>query len=108
MEQISQQHTGTLTNDSTLIIRAATQQDCLRMLELVNELAVFERAPQEVTLTMEHFIKSGFGPNPVWWALVAEADGYIVGFCFVLYPLFNLERAKNVPGRFIGNRSMAP
>lgn len=50
------------------------------MLELVKELAVYERAPDEVTVTLEHFTESGFGPNPVWWAFVAELDGRIVGF----------------------------
>jgi GNAT superfamily N-acetyltransferase len=50
------------------------------MLELVNELAVYERAPQEVTVSLTHFAESGFGPNPVWWAFVAEEDGVINGF----------------------------
>ena len=50
------------------------------MLDLVNELAVYERAPQEVTVSPEHFIESGFGPNPVWWAFVAEEKGVINGF----------------------------
>ena len=44
-------------------------------MELVNELAVYEKAPEEVTVTLDHFIESGFGPNPVWWAFVAEAGG---------------------------------
>jgi ribosomal protein S18 acetylase RimI-like enzyme len=61
-------------------IRKAGREDCPRMLELVKELAVYERAPDEVTVTLEHFTESGFGPRPVWWALVAEADGVIVGF----------------------------
>jgi GNAT superfamily N-acetyltransferase len=52
-------------------IRKATKSDCERMMELVRELAVFERAPDEVTVTMEHFIEMGFGKNPVWQALVA-------------------------------------
>ena len=52
-------------------IRKATKSDCERMMELVRELAVFERAPDEVTVTMEHFIETGFGKNPVWQALVA-------------------------------------
>ena len=50
------------------------------MLELVNELALYERAPQEVTVSLEHFTESGFGANPVWWAFVAEEDGVINGF----------------------------
>jgi GNAT superfamily N-acetyltransferase len=61
-------------------IRRAVQADCPRMLELVKELAIYERAPNEVTVTLEHFTESGFGPHPVWWAFVAEAEGRIVGF----------------------------
>ena len=54
-------------------IRRATKDDCSAMLELVRELAVYERAPHEVTVEIEHFIESGFGDNPVWWAFVATA-----------------------------------
>lgn len=50
------------------------------MMELVQELAVYEKAPDEVTVTLDHFIENGFGQNPVWWAYVAEADGLIIGF----------------------------
>ena len=50
------------------------------MLELVHELALYERAPHEVTVSTDHFIESGFGSNPVWWAFVAEEDGIIKGF----------------------------
>src|SRR5579864_4087435 len=64
----------------TLTIRPATEADCSRMMELVRELAMYERAPHEVTVAIEHFIESGFGANPVWWALIAEAEGIIVGF----------------------------
>ena len=63
-----------------ITIRQATAADCPRMMELVHELAVYERAPEAVTVTLEHFIESGFGDKPVWWALVAEADGVVVGF----------------------------
>ncbi len=52
-------------------IRKAKKSDCERMMELIKELATFERAPGEVTVTLEHFIATGFGPNPVWQALVA-------------------------------------
>jgi GNAT superfamily N-acetyltransferase len=61
-------------------IRKAVKEDCPRILELVNELAKYERAPKEVTVTPEHFEKSGFGNRPVWWAFVAEVDGYVKGF----------------------------
>ena len=55
-----------------ITIRKAIQQDCHRIMELVNELAVYEKAPDEITVKFDHFVESGFGENPVWWALVAE------------------------------------
>jgi GNAT superfamily N-acetyltransferase len=64
----------------SIIIRRAVKEDCPRLLELVNELAVYEKAPDEVTVSLEHFIDSGFGNNPVWWSFVAEEDGLILGF----------------------------
>jgi GNAT superfamily N-acetyltransferase len=63
-----------------VIIRRAEREDCQRMLELVKELAVYERAPDEVTVTLEHFTESGFGSTPVWWAFVAEREGWVEGF----------------------------
>ena len=62
------------------IIRRAVREDCSRILELVKELALYEKAPQEVTVTLEHFEESGFGQQPVWWAFVAELDGQVEGF----------------------------
>ena len=62
------------------IIRRAVKDDCPRLLELVQELATYERAPGEVTVTLDHFTESGFGKQPVWWAFVAEVDERIVGF----------------------------
>jgi GNAT superfamily N-acetyltransferase len=63
------------------LIRKAVIEDCPAMLELVRELALYEKAPQEVTVDPKHFEQSGFGANPVWWAYVAEdASGLVVGF----------------------------
>jgi GNAT superfamily N-acetyltransferase len=64
----------------SILIRRAVREDCSRILELVKELAEYERAPQEVTVTLDHFEESGFGPNPVWWAFVAELEGRVEGF----------------------------
>lgn len=61
-------------------IRTATKEDCPRLMELVNELALFEKAPEEVTVTLQEFEDAGFGPKPVWKAFVAETNGLIVGF----------------------------
>lgn len=61
-------------------IRRAVKEDCPRLLELIKELAVYEKAPDDVTVTLEHFTNSGFGKNPVWWTFVAEENGVILGF----------------------------
>lgn len=61
-------------------IRRAVKEDCPRLLELIQELADYEKASKEVTVSLDHFIESGFGEKPVWWSFVAEAEGKIQGF----------------------------
>lgn len=62
-----------------IVIRKAVQEDCAPMLELIKELAEYEKALHEVTLNLDQFIEDGFGQSPVWGAFVAEIDGEIVG-----------------------------
>ncbi|MBE7175207.1 MAG: GNAT family N-acetyltransferase [Mucilaginibacter polytrichastri] len=62
------------------MIREAKKEDCARILELVHELALYERAPQEVTVTLEEFIRAGFGEKPVWKAFVADTGEEVIGF----------------------------
>jgi GNAT superfamily N-acetyltransferase len=64
------------------------------MLELVQELANYERAPDSVIVTLEHFRESGFGPNPVWWAFVAENEGIIKGLAlyYIRYSTWEGQR----------------
>jgi GNAT superfamily N-acetyltransferase len=75
-------------------IRRAVKEDCPRLLELVRELAEFERAPEQVTVSLDHFIQSGFGPNPVWWAFVAAVDGEVQGFAlyYIRYSTWKGQR----------------
>ena len=64
----------------SITIRPAKRQDCPRLLQLIQELAEYEKAPHEVTVQPEHFAESGFGKNQVWWAYVAEDENDIQGF----------------------------
>ena len=75
------------------IIRAVIE-DCSRIMELIQELADYEKAPEEVTVTLSHFQESGFGPNPVWWAFVAEVDGRVEGFAlyYIRYSTWKGQR----------------
>ena len=61
-------------------IRPAIQADCEAMMELIKELAVYEKAPEAVTVTMQQFIDSGFGQTPCWWAFAALHEETVVGF----------------------------
>lgn len=97
-------------------VRRAVKEDCPRLLELVQELATYERAPQEVTVTLEHFAESGFGPQPVWWAFVAEEEGVILGFAlyYIRYSTWKGQRmyledilvTENARGKGIGKLLM--
>ena len=66
----------------------------MAMLELIKELAVYERAPEEVTVDFNHFVESGFGERPVWWAFVAEIDRQIAGFAlyYIRYSTWKGQR----------------
>ncbi len=77
-----------------VIIRRAVAEDCERLMDLIRELAVYEKAPEEVTVTLDHFIESGFGEHPVWWAFVAEADGIVEGFAlyYIRYSTWKGQR----------------
>lgn len=75
-------------------IRPAVKEDCARMLELIKELAVYEKAPDEVTVDFNHFVDSGFGENPVWWAYVAEIDDKVQAFAlyYIRYSTWKGQR----------------
>ncbi|MCL8538787.1 GNAT family N-acetyltransferase [Chryseobacterium gallinarum] len=64
---------------SEVVIRKAVREDCASMLKLIRELAEYEKALHEVTITLEEFTEDGFGGSPVWGAFVAELDNEIVG-----------------------------
>ena len=75
-------------------IRLAQKKDCPRLLALVRELAIFENAPDEVSVSLSHFEESGFGDNQVWWGFVAEVEGIIEGFalCYVRFSTWKGQR----------------
>lgn len=56
----------------TVNIREAVKEDCVKMMTLIKELALYEKEPDAVTVDFDHFVASGFGENPVWQAFVAE------------------------------------
>lgn len=64
---------------NTINIRAGRKEDLPRVLELIKELAEYERAADEVINTVEMLEKDGFGPQPIYGFFVAEKNNVIVG-----------------------------
>jgi GNAT superfamily N-acetyltransferase len=99
-----------------ILIRKAVRKDCVRMMELIQELATYEKAPDEVTVALSHFEESGFGANPVWWAFVAEAQGVVIGMAlyYVRYSTWKGQRmyledilvTEDMRGQKIGSQLM--
>lgn len=66
-------------------IRIGTQNDIPRVLELVRELAVFEKAPNEVEVTVAEMIDWGFGKDKIFDFFVLEKEHVIVGIAVYYY-----------------------
>jgi len=66
----------------TAHIRKGTQADLPVVLDLIKELAEYEKALNEVTITLKELEKDGFGEHPWYWFIVAEVDAEIVGMSF--------------------------
>jgi GNAT superfamily N-acetyltransferase len=57
-----------------MTIRPGKKADLPRVLELIKELALYEKAPHEVTNTLALMEHDGFGPNPIYGFFVAENE----------------------------------
>jgi GNAT superfamily N-acetyltransferase len=64
---------------NSIEIRSGKKTDLPRVLELIKELATFERAPEEVTNTLALMEADGFGANPVYGFFVAQEQDRIIG-----------------------------
>ncbi|MCH4552347.1 GNAT family N-acetyltransferase [Aestuariibaculum lutulentum] len=66
-------------------IRKAIKADMTRVLELINQLAVFEKEPDAVEVTIEDLENDGFGNKPAFECLVAEVDGKVQGTAIMFH-----------------------
>jgi GNAT superfamily N-acetyltransferase len=65
-----------------LKIRKGIKQDLPYVLELIKELADYEKSLEEVTIKLEDLENDGFGKHPFYWFLVAEKNNQIIGLSF--------------------------
>ena len=68
-----------------LRIRSAVKEDVGVMLQLVRELAEYEREPDAVVATEEDFLRDGFGAEKRFDCLMAEWDGCVCGFALYFH-----------------------
>ena len=59
-------------------IRIGKKSDLPEILELIKELADYEHALNEVSVTLKQLELDGFGKNPAYYLLIAEKDDDIV------------------------------
>ncbi len=69
----------------TIPIRPGTADDLPQVLDLIQELATFEREPNAVTTTVKSMQQDGFGERPVFEFFVAEDERQIVGLALYFY-----------------------
>ena len=76
-------------------IRKGLPSDLPRVLELIKELAAYEKAPLEVENTVEEMIEDGFKENPIYYLLIAEENSIIIGIA-IYYIKYSTWKGKCV------------
>ncbi|HCY46448.1 MAG TPA: GNAT family N-acetyltransferase [Flavobacteriales bacterium] len=66
-------------------IREARVEDCDSMVDLITELAIYEKAEKEMEMTAVQLERDGFGENPLFHVIVAEKEAEIIGMAFYYY-----------------------
>lgn len=66
-------------------VRTATSADMPAVLNLIRELAAFEKEPDAVDITVEDLIRDGFGAHPLFRIWVAEHENEIIGMALFYY-----------------------
>ena len=66
-------------------IRRATKEDIGLVRDLVMELAIFEKAPEEVTSSLADYVQEGFSDNPLFTANLIYLNDELAGFSLWYY-----------------------
>jgi GNAT superfamily N-acetyltransferase len=66
-------------------IRKGNPEDMESVLGLIQELAIFEKEPDAVVITVDDLVRDGFGEKPLFQVFVAEVENEIVGIALYYY-----------------------
>lgn len=75
------------------------------MLELIRELATYEREPQAAVARPEDLLRDGFGPEPKFRAVIAEWSGEPAGFALFFH---NYSTWQGRPGLYLEDLFVRP
>ncbi|MFN7044143.1 MAG: GNAT family N-acetyltransferase [Flavobacterium sp.] len=78
-----------------MIVRKATKNDMPSVLELIQELATFEKEPDAVVVTVDDLIRDGFSENPLFQCFVAEVENEIIGMA-LYYHRYSTWKGKTI------------
>ena len=70
---------------SSFHLRPATAADVPEMAALIRERALYEKEPEKAVATEADLLRDGFGPEPYFRCLMAEADGEVAGFALYFF-----------------------
>jgi GNAT superfamily N-acetyltransferase len=86
-------------------VREARESDLERILQLIVDLATYERAAHQVKTTIEQLRLALFGPQPAAYALVAESEEGVVGFALYFR---NFSTWEGVHGLYLEDLYVMP
>ena len=78
-----------------MIIRKGKKQDIPQVLDLIKELAEYEKALDQVSNTVERLENDGFGDSPVYNLFVAESNNKIIGIAITFFR-YSTWKGKNL------------
>lgn len=78
-----------------LEIRKGTPKDMQAVLDLITELAIFEKEPDAVVISAEDLVRDGFSENPLFHTFVAEVNDTIIGVALYYYR-FSTWKGKTI------------
>jgi GNAT superfamily N-acetyltransferase len=91
--------------ETSLRLRAAVREDAAAIVQLIRELAEYEKEPQAAVVTEGDILRDGFGQRSLFRVVMAEWDGDVVGFAFYF---FNYSTWQGRPGLYLEDLFVRP
>ena len=66
----------------SIVIRPGVVEDLPEVVDMIRELADYEKSLDKVEVTADILERDGFGDHPYFWLTIAEKDGEIAGLAF--------------------------